>query len=1509
MLSPMKDAPLPTWVERLVSQVCSARTCFSSFVRCYISSCRQGRVDALATVLFPIPAPDLSVWLDSPMRRSQRKRLEVAYVKMLHLVVAALNFQFFRNPISVVDLCRRRPGAHHVALYSRLLAHIKACGCSGMVSISGCGRKSFQLDARMTELLRCVQSLGLDVRGPYKGGGPACVPVPKDDSVKEELRPYRNLDADRLKLSGCGQWNCEEYLPDLLYMPFLEPRCNVYEIPISKEDAPDNSHNDFGQMTRLLKVWDANNLLEFIPTSLAPTKLALFTKVFNNYKDESKDRQIGDRRGQNYVEGRIQCSSQHLPTSQTLLQLSPSRYKEVLTCSITDRKDFYHQFSISWEKTSLNAIYPWPRLSQVSELNATARFADNFLKRKKNQRPREVFGDDLGGKRRSLLVGEDPLMVPCFRSLFQGDHLGVEVATAAHTACLQEAGLLKSGSRLISGGFITSDDVNDGLVIDDYFCFSRERLSDFSSGDGSSTRSFAAVATAKERYREEGIRGSEEKDVLGALKYKVVGAEVDSSIPAVSRGIVSIAAPGQKRLGLAMLSAILANQKFTSDSLHACLVGSWTSILLYRRPLMSVLNALYKVIPPAELNTEDPRLWHLSREAAQELLLLACLAPVVSANLAMPFSPKIYATDASLAKGGFCYAWIEEDLAKSLWRSSDKKGTNLPLLRSSAFVLQRHDEMFEEEEIEREDDSPYEAVSRPLGLWYQFIEVCGGAGVVTKHLVELSVVCGPVLDLSVSLQYDLTQDRVIQWLMFMLEEKRLLSFLAAPPCTTFSPAAHPALRSYKEPMGFKRDHPRVLLGNRLAFSSMSLMVVSRRQGAFGLLETPLRSKMRWLRQWRRLIALGAEEAHLASCAYGSIHQKKFCFLGVNMKVGLLRRKCTGDHVHVRIQGKFTKPSATYCEGLAISLARLFRDHLEALRRTECRVEVATHGLEDLVSNDLCQSLRWSVGGSWKWEYPSHINVLETSAIYRALADAARGGGDCRLIYLCDSHVARASVARGRTSSDALRPLLRRISSLCVGYGLYPAGRFAPTRLNPADCPTRDLTLPPPSKSSILSGSDAWILRLPLCRRWASNWLRLVLLVIPSAHCFSASDSVRKSSRLPIALHEWTLDFDSTLGFPGEGPSLRLFLTPPLVAVLTVGPVAVFAVPRARGSNGDLMRQNQRVGLQLPDGRRVTETTVVTRDWLLQKFSEWLFARGTPFENTFQARFPSLDDLNKLLCEYGRFLFHGGKPYYHYAETINAVVGKRPTLRRSLQQAWDLAFMWCSYEPTEHHTGMPFQVLLAILSTCLVWGWKREAAIFALAWGALLRIGEVFHAFRKDIIFPADVAYSTDHILVRIKEPKTRYRAARHQSSKVEQPDLMQVVSMGLQGIPMYEKIWTLSGSSLRSRLTKVLQRLELPSTPDAIPRPLTLASLRAGGATWLISESENAELVRRRGRWVSMKVMEVYLQEVTASTFLNDISPDAKWKTLQAMHVFPDVVQKATAFVKSKIPELPGFSC
>lgn len=322
--------------------------------------------------------------------------------------------------------------------------------------------------------------------------------------------------------------------------------------------------------------------------------------------------------------------------------------------------------------------------------------------------------------------------------------------------------------------------------------------------------------------------------------------------------------------------------------------------------------------------------------------------------------------------------------------------------------------------------------------------------------------CGPIFDLSLSEEYNLCHVRIVQWFIFMIEADRLQSFLVAPPCASFSGAAHPCVRTYRLCRGlpglpsFKQF--KVWLGNKL-------------RGATSM-----------------------------------------CL----------------------IQGQLTRSSATYTDLLAEELAGFFHDHLIAVRRARGRLALSSSGLENILTNDLCLSLCWEEKASFRWKGASHINLLETAATLRLFRDVAARGGDCRFTYLGDSRVSRSALARGRTSSRALRGQLKQSCRRSV-----PRLWTLPWWLNAGDPPSRFSSIPPPVALSLRHGLSSSALTalamLPPTKRWTSNWLRLVLLLAPSlALLLTCSSECRRHPWFCVKDSEWSLDFDCALGYPGEG---------------------------------------------------------------------------------------------------------------------------------------------------------------------------------------------------------------------------------------------------------------------------------------------------------------------------------------------------------------------------------------
>ena len=113
------------------------------------------------------------------------------------------------------------------------------------------------------------------------------------------------------------------------------------------------------------------------------------------------------------------------------------------------------------------------------------------------------------------------------------------------------------------------------------------------------------------------------------------------------------------------------------------------------------------------------------------------------------------------------------------------------------------------------------------------------------------------------------------------------------------------------------------------------------------------------------------------------HQKEFALLTVCMNARSLARKCSRSHVHLRTQAKFTKPSATYCDGLARALARVFAHHVVCRAEFIEKHSLRTQGLEDVLTNEVLLSSAWEVVSSWHWRGSSHVNILESASALRA----------------------------------------------------------------------------------------------------------------------------------------------------------------------------------------------------------------------------------------------------------------------------------------------------------------------------------------------------------------------------------------------------------------------------------------------------------------------------------------------------------------------------------------------
>ncbi|CAK0902320.1 unnamed protein product [Prorocentrum cordatum] len=497
-------------------------------------------------------------------------------------------------------------------------------------------------------------------------------------------------------------------------------------------------------------------------------------------------------------------------------------------------------------------------------------------------------------------------------------------------------------------------------------------------------------------------------------------------------------------------------------------------------------------------------------------------------------------------------------------------------------------------------------------------------------------------------------------------------------------------------------------------------------------------------------------------------------------------------------------------------------------------EVTSAGdLEAPLVNEIMAAAPWRVLIQEVADHSAHINIKELRAYGEAMERVARKFPKSRATYFMDPTVTIGAVAKGRSPSWYVNEELRALLPHTVGHGHYPRAHFAPTRLNVADDPTRGRQVRPCRDGPAWLGYegndfarafDQWA-SLPRQSRTTSDWARFLFkLLLPE----------------PRAAWPWSWGlFDGTLGFPGEGPRRQ-------------------ALVHRRGASPASYRPLQPL-------------TISRRARYMQDFAQWLgdFLRLT-FEHLSEAE-PR--EVAQALAAYCQHMFDSERPLGIYVETINGWIDQHRHLKRQLQLAWDVAWAWKKLVPAYHHRPTPVPVLLAQVSVALLWGWHDVAALLLLGFVAMLRPGELTKLVKEDALLPEALLSTAPRLYARVREPKTRHKAARLQHVRVDDEIAVPLLEAWLARLAPQERLWTGSAAQFRAAHDAVTRFLGI-STADGVG--LTPASLKAGGATWHFEQWENLPMLQWQGRWQASRTMEIYVQEVAAASLLPELPPQVR---------------------------------
>lgn len=1197
------------------------------------------------------------------------------------------------------------------------------------------------------------------------------------------------------------------FLPCFEAAVFLEPRLlQLPGVPTGKPQVPPPWQPEPKEvLLQLLRRWDESKRLRVFLAEDCPPGTRM--RVQSVAKSAEVDRMICNRQRMNSFEHSLEGASFLLPDVHGLgdLILPPGHH---LVLYVSDLSDMYHHFKVSTARARTNCMartFSWDDLSFAAEVR---------------RRP------EWKGKR----------LVAAFGCLPMGDGAAVDIACRSHLTLLARAGAI-STERLVQGQSPLPRGPDLDMVYVDDLCKASVVPAGSPPAESPSASSFRV---ALEAYRREGLPFKAEKVIRGAKVANVLGANVN--------GIEGLLSARQDRL-LQLVEAtfaLLATQKVAGAHVRR-LVSSWLFVLSFARPALSVFAVVFRWLGNAEQDHLERQLPHTVRT---ELMLAVTLVPLLFTSLRAEVHPVLFTTDASPTGLGGAHADVGSNVAQEMWRVRERRGHHTRLSSSMELSLRAADPDFTlDPELLPEVREGRQSVPRLLLETWDFIEVfSGGEAPLSSHMASRGLRVGPCLDLKQHGTWDIQENRVWCWLAWLVEQGRVRYLHGGPPCTTFSIARHPKERSRANPLGRPCSRA-VRHGNILFLRFLALFWVAAKRGSCTVtLEHPASSFAWRLPQVQTLLQKGASFLSFDVCAFGPLYPfrqgremvpawvKKSTTL-LALRAGFLdemQQRCPRNHSHVQLAGALTSRAAQYGEGVCEEWARLTAASLKS-PTAEDWVEVDAALPEDKAPALLEGWFVDFLGGAtfaetFQTRVPptEHINVRELEAVHGLVKRLVlQGVSNAKILLGVDSLVARGVINKGRSASTRLNKVWRKVAPYLLASQLSLGVYYVPSALNPADAPSRHRAVPPckwalpkwavKDEISLLDKDRLF----PKFRLRSFLWWRLVKNLL---------DFAKK-------------DFDSTLGFPGEGP---------------------------RPPRHDSAPVRGRPPLDLSASAAHTPQVQRRRALYWSKFAIWHQDNyNTPGTALFLLT-PRAAGLR--LGRYGQYLYDRGRSLLEYSEVLNACVDMLPSWRRQLQEAWVVAWSWKAATDANNRLPCPAVVVRALAAVLLLLQRPLPALGLLLGFAAFLRPVELSALTLEDVVLPEDLGVDVRALFCRIRNPKNRRLAARLEHVRVDQPGLLAFARAIKQRWPRDARLF-LSYAALSREWSRLCCFLGLPASGA---NGLTPASLRSGGASWLFHSTQDLSMVRWRGRWAAARTLDIYVQEVAALSVLPALPPPAQ---------------------------------
>ena len=1477
--------------------------CLSGYsgLGCFIkSSLREPACNVQAapfgSSLWPIPPPR---WRWSGQARSAKSRRRRRYfccrARLLQVIVCSLNWETLGHPPVAPDNCRL--GAPISPSQDRVINHLEAlvdrylsCKPFAAEALGRCGPKFHALLRVAKELPRvedvdpylgelvCALKQGFDY-GPSAressfqasaettATGSVSRDVPEAsrrmNTVPEEppnpaclgfSTPLGSLGALKV-VSSRIKW---KHSPSFDPRPFLENEVLLaaYENPeILRRPSgawptvrPALVHCDRTELLALARALDAHGALKiFGSAELADLDPSEEVGLFGVPKDSEWDRLIINP---------VVVNSRMYSLSEASKRLSPGwllgsltlRSDQALRFHAADLSDFYHSFKVSHARALRNRL--------------RARFSSVEL------RDLSAYSPDL----------EEPLGIG-LNTLAMGDSLAVEVAQASHEGLLrQKCGSMLEGEVLRYRSPVPRTDHIEALAIDDHISF--QKLSWEALRSQAPARDTQVFELASAAYDDVFLHRNAKKDKIACTSGVVLGAEVDGVL-----GVVS--APRERVLCLGFISAVVASRGSVSGEVLDTLLGCWVHVLLFRRPIFCIVDALFhegKGLP-------RQKVFELSRQARNELYLLSFLGGLAQASLRSSYRPELFCLDASPWAGAVCSSRVGSFAASEFWRRSEQRGYYTKLAGPASAVLLEHGLDHEGANLFGQEGSQGAQPSAPPkpfprfrglseGFLYDVFELSEVPSSWTTAHSRLGLRVFAELKVGDRLvRFSDIRDATIARELISLAARRVVKEWHVRVPRTFC-------KDFQVPCGsFEGCSLEVQTLEHLPKKEFSvarrigaILNVVVRSGQFVSVEHRACSALFSLECFKTLARAGCVLSPFCQCAFGApfegattvLHNKPW-FLALACSCA-----CAGSVCHFSPEADLLTAASredflARCQPSALAVYGFepeVGDSLEAVadlyplpfvrQLAAGSVSARRGGPSSLPTAALQQTAdRLGLGLVFDPVFDPSLETYpprdwhEDPEWISELCRSLRFREKFRYKFRIPGHI---NVNEARVLKSWLKSLAKEVSDCRVAalldsrvtIGAAAKGRSSSFAI-----------------SRVLQGCLGYVL---------GSGLYPGLL-----HCYSGDNRADDPSRdkpvqaptLAEPLWLTSLQSGSTWRFDAVADSCRLKKLPARwlrFLLLLAGDIERNPGPvpcRPRVPRGSL---DPEAGFARSTAHKMRKA--------LESFESWLLDRvGLSLDSVLQDNRAA----EMALRGFGLYLYSEGFPRYLLVYALTAVQNRCPSLRNHLAGAWQVDRKWQLAEPGECRSVLPAAAVRAALCLATLWGWYDWTGVVLLGFLAMLHPAEMLALTRRDLVFPADSFHHVSALFVYLKNPKTA-RFARRQHGKIDDFSAISVIHRIFGHLGPDDKLFPASMHTFRRLWDLVTERLGIPCR--AALRGATPGVLRGSGATHFYQQSENLQLLAWRGRWARSKTLEYYLQEVAAQMLLSELPPESRSRIL-----------------------------